>query len=111
MQEQQVQEQPVQEQPVQEQPVQEQLVKEQPVEEQPIKEQRVKEQPVQEQTGRSKLGESWPPLTQAMTSKSLEKTRLSALSISKEQRFDPVIQEQQMTQEVTRVSLCICTYI
>ena len=39
------------------------------------------------------------------------KTRLCALSISEEQRLDPVIQEQQMTQEVTRVSLCICTNI
>ena len=49
--------------------------------------------------------------------KIIGKTRLLAPSVSQKKRFDPVIQEeqqfanQQMTQELTMVSLCICTCI
>ena len=46
-----------------------------------------------------------------MTSKSLEKTRLSALSISQEKRLKTVIEEQEMQQEITSVSLYICMII
>ena len=81
-------------------------MQEQPIQQQSVE---VEEQPVLEQSGRTKLGHLWPPLTQALTSKLLEKTRFSALSISEEQSLDPVIQEEQqiinpqMTQEVTKV--------
>ena len=71
------------------------------------------EETIKEKTEESKLGQSWPPLTQAMTSRSFEKTRLSALSVSHDKRFETVTEEQEMEQEqeITSVSLCMCMII
>ena len=96
---------------VKEEKVEEELVEKELVEEEKVKEEVVQEESIEEEAGESKLGQSWPPLTQAMTSKSLEKTRLSALSVSHDKRLEMVIEEQEMQQEITSVSLYMCTII
>ena len=68
---------------------------------------------IKEHTEESKLGQSWPPLTQAMTSRSFEKTRLSALSVSHDKRLETITEEKEIEQEqeITSVSLYMCTII
>ena len=73
------------------------------------KEEVVQEESVELQTEESKLGQSWPPLTQVTTSRSFWKTRLSALSVSHDKRLETVAEEQEMQQEIT--SLYMCTII
>ena len=68
------------------------------------KEEVVQEESIEEQTEESKLGQLWPPLTQVMTSRSFEKARLSALSVSHDKRLETVAEEQEMQQEITSVS-------
>ena len=96
---------------VKEEKVEEELVEKELVEEEQVKEGVVQEESIEEEAGESKLEQSWPPLTQATTSKSLEKTRLSALSVSQGKRLEMAIEEQEMQQEITSVSLYMCMII
>ena len=91
--------------------VKEEQVEEELVEEEQAKKKVVQEVSIEEEAGESKLGQSWLPLTQATTSKSLEKTMLSALSVSEEKRLEMVIEEQEVQQEITSVSLYMCRII
>ena len=77
------------------------------------KEDVVQEETIEEKTEENTLRQSWPPLTQPMTLRSFEKTRLSALSVSHDKRLETVTEEQEMEQEqeITSVSSYMCTII
>ena len=74
---------------------------------------KVNKETIEEHTVESMLGQSWHPLIQATTSRSFEKTRLSALSVSHDKRLETITEEKEMEQEqeITSVSLCMCMII
>ena len=68
---------------------------------------------IEEHTEESMLGQSWPPLTQAIALRSFEKTRLSAPNVSPDKTLETITEEKEMEQEqeITSVSLYMCMII